>query len=91
MRAIGVDLGGHKIAAALVEDGRIVERLSEPTVGREPDGILSQIAAMVQRLGVCAECPVGVGIPGVLDAPREVALLLPNFTGWNGLPIRKML
>ena len=91
MAAIGVDLGGHKIAAALVEDGRIVERISEPTSGREPDAILGQIAAMVKRLGACDERPVGVGIPGVLDAAREIALLLPNFTGWNGLPLRKML
>ena len=91
MRAVGVDLGGHKIAAALVEDGHILRRISEPTSGREPDGILSQIAVMAKSLGACADCPVGVGIPGVLDAARETALLLPNFSGWNGLPLRKML
>ena len=91
MKAIGVDLGGHKIMAALVEDGRIVERLSEPTTGREPSVVLGQIATMVALLGASQDCPVGVGIPGVLDVTREVALLLPNFTGWNGLPIRKML
>ncbi|NCB15735.1 MAG: ROK family protein, partial [Synergistales bacterium] len=31
MKAVGVDLGGHKIAAALVEDGHILRRISEPT------------------------------------------------------------
>lgn len=91
MKAIGVDLGGHKIAAALVEDGHIVERIFETTSGREPDGVIAQIAALVRHLGASLGCPVGVGVPGMLDARRETALLLPNFSGWNGLPLRKML
>ncbi|MFA7620464.1 MAG: ROK family protein [Aminobacteriaceae bacterium] len=91
MRAIGVDLGGHNIAAALVEDGHILERISEPTSGREPRMAIEQIASMAEKLGSDAKLPVGVGIPGVLDKEREVTLLLPNFTGWNGLPVRSTL
>ncbi|MFA7364659.1 MAG: ROK family protein [Aminobacteriaceae bacterium] len=91
MRAIGIDLGGHKIAAALVEDGRIVQRLTEPTPGREPDDVTAQVAKMAGTLGAGPECPVGVGIPGMLDTLRETALLLPNFSGWNNLPVRKIL
>ena len=91
MRAVGVDLGGHNIAAALVEDGQILERLAEPTAGRTPEAVTDQIADMVSRLADAMGLPVGVGIPGVLDAEREVSLLLPNFTGWNGLRAREMI
>ncbi len=91
MRAIGVDLGGHNIVAALVEDGHILERISEPTSGREPRMAIEQIASMAKKLGSDAKLPVGVGIPGVLDKDREVTLLLPNFTGWDGLPVRSTL
>ena len=91
MRAIGIDLGGHKTAAALVENGRVVQRLTEPTPGREPDDVTSQVAKMARILGAGPECPVGVGIPGMLDTLRETALLLPNFSGWNNLPVRKIL
>ncbi|MDI9369777.1 MAG: ROK family protein [Synergistaceae bacterium] len=91
MRAIGVDLGGHNIAAALVEDGHILNRLSEPTSGREPNIVVDQIASLMDKLGADLNLPVGVGIPGVLDRTRENTLLLPNFTGWDGIPFRRML
>ena len=91
MKAVGVDLGGHKIAAALVEDGRVIQRLSEGTSGRDPETVVSQVAGAVRRLGASCSCPVGVGIPGMLDGKRETALLLPNFPGWSGIPLRRML
>lgn len=53
--------------------------------------VIEQIASMAEKLGSDAKLPVGVGIPGVLDKEREVTLLLPNFTGWNGLPVRSTL
>ena len=91
MIAAGVDLGGHRITAALVQRGRILRRVSEATSGREADRVLPQIASMVKTLGAPAETPVGVGVPGMLDRTRETALSLPNFRGWDGLPIRKDL
>lgn len=91
MKAVGVDLGGHNITAALVEKGRPLARLSTPTAGRDPDAVLGQITAMIEKVAPGANLPVGVGIPGMLDAGREKTLLLPNFPGWEGLPVRAML
>ncbi len=91
MKAIGVDLGGHKIAAALVEDGLILDRISEQTDIREPDAVLGKIALLAKNLGAGKDCPVGVGIPGMLDSGRNVALQMPNFPGWSGLPVKKIL
>jgi glucokinase len=34
--------------------------------------------------------PVGICVPGAIDAERERAMMIPNFAGWNGLPIRQM-
>lgn len=91
MITAGVDLGGHRITAALVEKGRSLSRISEATSAREPDKVLAQIASMVKSLGAGTGTPVGVGIPGILDYKRETALSLPNFRGWDGLPVRKKL
>lgn len=91
MRAVGVDLGGHNITAALVENGSIVNRLAAPTAGREPQTVLAKISEMVKALCGGEHYPVGVGIPGMLDAPREKTLMLPNFPGWDGLPLKDML
>ena len=91
MKAVGVDLGGHKIAAAFVEDGLILDRISEQTDIREPDAVLGKIALLARSLGAGEDCPVGVGIPGMLDAGRAISLQLPNFPGWSGLPVKKIL
>ncbi|GHS98784.1 ROK family protein [Synergistales bacterium] len=89
MKAIGVDLGGHKIAVGLVEDGRITARTEERTEPtREPEPVVAQIVRMAKAFG--AGAPMGVCIPGGLDATRERALMISNFAGWNGLPIRRM-
>ena len=92
MKAIGVDLGGHKIVAGLVVQNTIQTRLEEVTEStREPGPVIGQIARMARELGAGPEAPVGVCIPGGIDASREHAMMITNFTGWNGLPIRRML
>jgi glucokinase len=91
MKAIGVDLGGHKVVAGAVVNGVIEAKLEERTEpGRTPGPVIAQIARMARALGGGA-APVGVCVPGGLDAARENAVMITNFTGWNGLPIRRML
>ena len=98
MKAIGVDIGGHKVVAGLVADGVIAAKLEERTEpAREPSPVIAQIARMTRALGGGEnrenekKFPVGVCIPGGLDAARENAVMITNFAGWNGLPIRRML
>ncbi len=91
MKAIGVDLGGHKVVAGLVNDEFIEARLGESTESsREPGPVIAQIARMAHELGGGKEIPVGICIPGGIDASRENAMMITNFVGWNGLPIRRM-
>jgi glucokinase len=92
MKAVGVDLGGHKVVAGLVEGDVISARLEESTEeSRTPGPVIAQIAKMVRELGAGPQVPAGVCIPGSVDASRENALMLTNFAGWNGLPVRRML
>jgi glucokinase len=91
MRAVGVDLGGHKVVAGLVGNGSIEAKLEEKTdPTREPGPVIAQIARMAAALGGGAELPVGICVPGSIDAKRECAMMISNFVGWNGLPIRRM-
>ena len=91
MKAVGVDLGGHNVAAGLVEDGVIKARAEEQTdQTREPGPVIAQIARMANALGAGSEVPTGICIPGGIDAKRECAMMITNFVGWNGLPIRRM-
>jgi len=92
MQAVGIDLGGHKIAAGLVRNVTIEARVEEQTdQTREPRVIIAQIARIAASLGTGADVPVGVCIPASIDAKREHIMMMPNFAGWNELPIRQML
>jgi glucokinase len=89
MLRLGIDLGGTKIAAAIVEDGRILaaRRVSTPQLGFE-----SVIAALAEAAApLLAEYPevtaVGVGSPGPLDFERGTVLWAPNIVGMTDAPI----
>jgi len=79
---IGVDVGGTKIAAGVVDaGGRILERLRVPTP-RSVDDIDAAIADAVEQLrhavGVGWVAAVGVAAAGFVDEHRSVVRFAPN-------------
>lgn len=63
---IGVDLGGTKIAAGVVErDGTIGERTERPTPVESEEQLLAALDAAVEELGEAAA--IGFGIPSTID------------------------
>ncbi|MGH3665896.1 MAG: ROK family protein, partial [Egibacteraceae bacterium] len=81
MRVAGVDLGGTKIAVALVDaDHRVVERARASTPAGGPDAIVAALVTAVGRLETRPDA-VGVGAPGpVCDG---VVLQATNLEGWT--------
>jgi glucokinase len=70
--AVGVDVGGTKIAAGRVRsDGTVTERLERPT---PPDGasILAAVGDVVHKLGGGGTLPVGVAVAGMLSPDGRV-------------------
>jgi glucokinase len=67
--AVGIDVGGTKIAAGIVDvaSGRVLERAQVPTrPKRGGAAVLAECAALAARLGQ-GELPVGVGICELVD------------------------
>ena len=89
--AIGVDLGGHSISAGIVSDGTIQDKIEESTASRAIEKTVAQVAAMVRRLEAGSKCPVGVGLPGVLDKTRSSILGIANFDCPPEFPFKKHL
>lgn len=90
---IGVDVGGTKIAAALVSaDGRITFRVQRPTVVSDTAATLDSIRAAIEAVLAAAASDmgavggVGLGIPGKVDPERGVGLLSVNL-GWRDAPV----
>ena len=91
---IGVDVGGTKVAAGLVDDeGRILARTRLPTPGRSPAEVADTIAAVVRELREDAAgsgqqvAAVGVGAAGFVDVHRSRVLFAPNLN-WRDEPLR---
>jgi polyphosphate glucokinase len=96
--AIGVDVGGSGVKAAVVDtaSGRLVSerlRVATPTPST-PDKVGATIGRLIRRLvkssGIPAETPVGVGLPGVAMDGR--LLTAANIDpAWVDYPIAEKL
>jgi glucokinase len=74
-RVIGVDLGGTKILAGIVDaEGRVHETAERPTVTSSQEALLDEIAALVRRLPQDGIGAVGFGIPSRVDQRTGVAM-----------------
>lgn len=90
MNSIGVDIGGTKIAFALVdENGNVLAEHRLPTLADQGlEAVLSQVEQGIQALGAEDGLPIGVGCPGYIH--RGVVLLAGNM-GWNDVPLQQLL
>jgi glucokinase len=88
---IGVDVGGTKVAAGVVDDhGRILEKVRRPTPSTSPHETARVIAEVVDILkGRFGEVEaVGLGAAGFVDESRSTVLFAPNLA-WRDEPIKK--
>jgi glucokinase len=78
-RVIGVDLGGTKILAGLIdENGRVHETLERPTVTTSQTALLDELADLVRALPQDDVAAVGFGIPSRIDQRNGVVLSAVN-------------
>jgi glucokinase len=92
-RAIGVDIGGTKIAAGVVaEDGRILDRVRVPTPPDDEPATLAALHWVVDELR--ARDPrveaIGVGAAGLVERPGGNARWAPHNT-YRRLELRRLL
>ena len=92
MYAIGIDIGGTKIAGALVsEDGQIVREHKVPTPATDPEAIANAVVELVTELSTGVEVTaVGVAAAGFVDSERSTILYSPNLS-WRNEPFKAEL
>ena len=77
--AIGVDLGGTKILAGVVNrDGSIVRRHERPTPQDAQEHVLAELEAAVDELIDDSVAAVGFGVPSPIDQERGVVVECVN-------------
>jgi glucokinase len=87
---IGVDVGGTKIAAGVVdENGNVLERALRETPADDPERVAESIAEVVAELAGRREVEgVGLGAAGFVDETRSVLRFAPHLA-WREEPLRK--
>lgn len=90
---LGIDLGGTKIAAALVDrDRNILWEEKIPTEAASGvDGVVGRMVDLFQRASAHGKpVAIGLGIPGPLDLNKGMVIKAPNL-GWQNVPITAMM
>lgn len=85
MRAIGVDIGGTKIAAGVVDDdGRILTQTRVSTDPTDADSVDEGVIAVVAELMADTEVgAVGLAAPGFVSSDQKTVLMCPNLPWRN--------
>jgi glucokinase len=92
MHAIGIDIGGTKIAGAVVDDeGEILLEERRPTPAGDPAAIVDTVVEMIGRLSLSHEVvAAGVAAAGFIDAAQSTVYYAPNIN-WRNEPLRQRL
>jgi glucokinase len=87
--AIGIDIGGTKVKAGVVdEDGSVVERATRDTPSTSPTEVEDTIAELVNDLtSRHIVTAVGIGAAGFVDSTRSTVLFAPHLA-WRHEPLR---
>lgn len=92
MHAIGIDIGGTKIAGALVDaQGQIVLEERVPSPAGDPEAMVDAVVGLIQRLSANHEViGAGVAAAGFIDADQSTIIYAPNIS-WRNEPFKAKL
>lgn len=92
MFGIGIDIGGTKIAGALVDaEGAIVREIRVPTPAKDADAIADVVVNMINELKEGQDVvAAGVAAAGFVDAERAHVVYAPNLS-WRNEPFKAKL
>jgi glucokinase len=96
---IGVDMGGTKILAAVLNStGGVLAQKKTKTRGERGAGeviqrIIKSVEAVIKASGVAKSniVAMGIGSPGPLNSDTGVVETMPNLPGWENVPLKTIL
>jgi glucokinase len=92
MKTIGVDIGGTKISAALVNGKQIVKEYAVQTPSVESkEFVMATVAEVIENLFSDEIEGIGIGVPGLVDLETNEVLDVANIPSWDRVPLKKML
>ena len=96
-QSIGVDIGGTKVAVAIInEKGEIVSRRQAPSEVESAETLFEQVVRLINEelnehpFSIQEMEGIGIGLPGKVDVENGVAVFQNNIP-WPNFPIVKRL
>ncbi|MEO0216108.1 MAG: ROK family protein [candidate division WOR-3 bacterium] len=95
MSVIGIDIGGTNIKAGLVEDKKIIKRISLPTMAERGFATtINQIRGAIKGLITGSKTDItaiGIGIAGIIDSKNGTVRYSPNLKDWHNINLADIL
>ncbi|MGH2546965.1 MAG: ROK family protein, partial [Actinomycetota bacterium] len=89
--AIGIDVGGTKVAGLRVaEDGAVLGRTERPTPADDVAATVETVSELAAELAAAGGEAIGVGAAGMVDFDAGVLRYAPNLA-WREIPLRDLL
>jgi len=94
-RALGLDLGGTQIKAAVISsDGKLLHQFQGDTPqSRTVEDVAAQLIQVSRK--IISQFPeiagVGLGAPGLIDRERSKVRVAPNFPSWRDVPLAEVI
>jgi glucokinase len=92
MHCIGIDIGGTKIAGALVDaNGSVIRQQRLPTPANDPDALIEAVVGLIEELAEGEQVlGIGVAAAGFIDAQQANIIYAPNLS-WRNEPFKSKL
>lgn len=92
MKMIGVDIGGTKIEAALIDGKQIIKGHAVLTPhNRDKVTVVNTVGDVIEALFSDEVAGIGIGVPGLFDLETNEVLDVVNIPSWDRVPLKKML
>lgn len=92
MKLIGVDIGGTKITAVLIEDDKIINQYTCSTpFDQEKMVVVNAISAAISEVYDPEVLGIGIGVPGLVDLENNLVLDVINIPSWDVVPLKQLL
>lgn len=92
MKLIGVDLGGTKITAALIEEDKIIDQYTCLTpFNQNKMVVVESISKAIIKVFDPEILGIGIGVPGLVDLQNNVVIDVTNIPSWDVVPLKQLL
>ena len=92
MISIGVDIGGTKISAGLVENGKVVKQSIKSTpISDIESAVVIAIILAIHDVWSEEAVGIGVGVPGLVDVENGIVYDVHNIPSFTNVHLKKQL